>query len=131
MVSNILKFDSLKRLVSHTNALHHVPTNKANHLIQVISLSTDDFIADPHGMALRFLEFCFGSTVAEDVRRKIALKYEQSYVTLQESGGDSHVTHTSDNTEMLKESLRKDELFGRILGNLENVVAMALEESRG
>jgi hypothetical protein len=52
-------------------------------------------------------------------------------MTLQEGGGDSHVTHTIENTEKLKESLRKDQLFGRILGNLENVVEMALEESRG
>ncbi|KAL3785463.1 hypothetical protein HJC23_008273 [Cyclotella cryptica] len=132
MVSNILKFSNLKRLVSHTNALHHIPTNKPNHdLIQVMSLSTDDFIVDPHGMALRVLDFCFGNNVSEDIRKKIAFKYEQSYMTLQEGGGDIHVTHKIDNTDILKDSLRKDELFGRILGNLENVVEMALEESRG
>lgn len=132
MVSNIIKFHDLKRLVSHTNALHHLPNDNASHnLIQVMSLSTDDFIVDPHGMALRVLDFCFGNNVSEDSRRNIAFKYEQSYLTLQEGGGDSHVTHKIDNTEMLKESLRKDELFGRILGNLENVVESALAESRG
>jgi hypothetical protein len=32
---------------------------------------------------------------------------------------------------MLKESLRSDALFGRVLGNIENVVEQALAESRG
>jgi hypothetical protein len=128
MASNIIKLNNLKHVVSRSNAMHHVASNPNEDLIQVMSLSTDDFIVDPKRMAQRFMNFCFGNTVADKVKRGIALKYEQSYLDLK-SG--SHVTHTSGNTDMLKESLRSDALFGRVLGNIENVVEQALAESRG
>lgn len=129
MVSNIIKLNDLKHFVARSNALHHVAKQNLNEdLIQVMSLSTDDFIVDPNGMARRFIDFCFGNTVDDDVKRKIALKYEQSYLDLKSS---SHVTHSSGNTDTLKAALRGDALFGKVLGNLESIVEQALAESRG
>jgi hypothetical protein len=129
MASNIIKLNELKHAVSRSNALHHVAAaNPNDEIVQVISLSTDDFILDPSGMARRFIDFCFGNTISDDIKREIAKRYEQSYIDLK-SG--SHVTHTRGNTDMLKEALRADSLFGRVLGSLENVVEQALAKSRG
>lgn len=129
MVSNVIKLNDLKHFMTRSYALHHVAKkNQDKELIQVMSLSTDDFIKDPNGMAKRFIDFCFGDTVSDDIKQEIALKYEQSYLSLQ-SG--SHVTHGSGNIGMLKEALKTDPLFGRVLGNLESVVEQALDQSRG
>ena len=129
MASNIIKLNDLKHFVSRSNALHHVSNKNPNEeIIQVMSLATDDFIADPKGMARRFINFCSGNTVANKTKRDIALKYEQSYLDLQ-SG--SHVTHTSGNTNILKEELKSDALFRRVLGRVESVVEQALRESHG
>lgn len=129
MASNIVKLNDLKHSVARSNALHHLATGNPNdELIQVMSLSTDDFIVDPNGMARRFIDFCFGNTVSDEIKTGIAQHYEQSYMDLK-SG--SHVTHTRGNTDVLKEALRADTLFGRVLCNLENVVEQALAESRG
>ena len=127
MASNIIKLNDLKHFVSRSNALHHhVNPNPNEEIVRVMSLATDDFIADPKGMAHQFINFCFGNNVTNKIKRDIALKYEQSYLNLQ-SG--SHVTHTSGNTDVLKDSLKSDALFGRVLGSIERIVLQALAES--
>lgn len=129
MASNIINFNNLKHFVSRSNALHHIANQNPNEdLIQIMSLSTDDFIRDPKFSAQRFVQFCFGDTVDNRIQENIALEYEKSYLT---SKRDCHVTHTHDNVKILKDSLRSDPLFGRVLGNIETIVEQALADSRG
>ena len=129
MASNIINLNNLKHYISRSNALHHVTNQNPNEeLIQVTSLSIDNYIGDPKFLAQIFIEFFFGDTIDDKIKNNIALKYEQSYLSLK-SG--SHVTHTKDNIQTLKESLRSDPLFGRVLGNIETIVEQALVDSRG
>jgi hypothetical protein len=60
MAANILGLNRLQQLMARENAMHQVTSQQNKELIQVVTLSTDDFIIDPGGMVCRFLDFCFG-----------------------------------------------------------------------
>jgi hypothetical protein len=109
-------------------------------MIQVLTLSMDEFMVEPGANALRFLDFAFQgtTTVPRGVKEELAMQYEESYHA-KLNDGDVHITANkvvTNGQEMdlvvRKEEwmgyLRGHELFGRILGNIELLVNDALAD---
>ncbi|KAL7449764.1 hypothetical protein ACHAWC_001792 [Mediolabrus comicus] len=118
--------------------------------IQVLTLSMDNFISLPKQTILQFLNFVFGTNLSDEMKEEIALGYEEMYYK-KVNEGDEHITSLvvnggiskssngtdaapaatseekkkTDMTE-LEQSLRENVLFGRVMGNIKNMVDEAL-----
>lgn len=117
--------------------------------IQVLTLSMDNFISQPKQTILQFLKFIFGTKLSDEMKEEIALGYEEMYYR-KVNEGDEHITSLVTNgggvsksngtaaaetsiveeeeekmTE-LEQSLRENVLFGRVMGNIKNMVDEAL-----
>jgi hypothetical protein len=115
--------------------------------IQVLTLSMDSFINQPKLTILQFLKFVFGTNLSDEMKEEIALGYEEMYYK-KVNEGDEHITSlvvngtapasaaTStveeeekkkiDVMKDLEQSLRENVLFGRVMGNIKNMVDEAL-----
>mmetsp|Transcript_7691 Transcript_7691/g.17964 ORF Transcript_7691/g.17964 Transcript_7691/m.17964 type:complete len:435 (-) Transcript_7691:350-1654(-) len=135
MANNIIKFREVERLEEHVRTSAHLPSAPRDRMIQVLTLSMDDFIREPKKSAERFLNFALEDSVADTVKFGVAADYERQYREMVKQGGE-HITHGHENdkignTEPLYQFLREDEVFGRILGNIENLVNDVIVESGG
>ncbi len=123
--------------------------------IQVLTLSMDNFINQPKQTILQFLKFVFGTNLSDEMKEEIALGYEEMYYK-KVNEGDEHITSlvvnggvsksngtapapaaatsTVEREEKKKidvmaeldQSLRENVLFGRVMGNIKNMVDEAL-----
>jgi len=143
MANNILKLKQVQQLEERVRLSRHDVGSLAQaanepRMIQVLTLSMDEFMVEPGANALRFLDFAFQgtTTVPRGVKEELAMQYEQSYHA-KLNDGDVHITANkvvTNGQEMdlvvRKEEwmgyLRGHELFGRILGNIELLVNDAL-----
>jgi hypothetical protein len=118
--------------------------------IQVLTLSMDNFISQPKQTILQFLNFVFDTSLSDEMKEEIAFGYEKMYYK-KVNEGDEHITSLvvnggvfksngtdaaapaatseekkkTDMTE-LEQSLRENVLFGRVMGNIKNMVDEAL-----
>jgi hypothetical protein len=126
-------------------------TTDSSMRIQVLTLSMDNFISQPKQTILQFLNFVFGTNISDEMKEEIALGYEEMYYK-KVNEGDEHITSLvvnggvsksngtasasasaatseekkkTDMTEM-EQSLRENVLFGRVMGNIKNMVDEAL-----
>ncbi|KAL3763401.1 hypothetical protein ACHAWU_001974 [Discostella pseudostelligera] len=145
MANNILKLKQVQQLEERVRLSRHdvgslAQAAKEPRMIQVLTLSMDEFMIEPGANALRFLDFAFGgtTTVPREVKEELAMQYEQSYHA-KLNDGDVHITANKvvtngqemDLVERKEEwmgYLRGHELFGRILGNIEMLVNDALAD---
>lgn len=141
MASNIVKLKQLQNLEDQIRLSQHVvaPTEPQERMIQVMTMSMEEFTQQPKEAALRFLDFALGDASPPEVKDHIASEYEKSYYGKVENG-DEHITNDKEilngqqlNIVELKEELegylRGHELFGRVLGNIERLVQDALRDS--
>jgi hypothetical protein len=132
MANNIIKLKQAQSVVDKARALHHVakPQNPHEEMIQVLTLSTASFIHQPKDTTLRLLEFAFGNAVSSEIKEGIAREYERRYLEKMHSDAhESHVTHTNINTEIFRNFLTQDRVFGKVLGSIAGLVDEALRES--
>ncbi|KAL7541686.1 hypothetical protein ACHAXR_011693 [Thalassiosira sp. AJA248-18] len=142
MANNMVKLKQVQRLEDQIRISQHlVPAKGHERMIQVMTLSMAEFMKEPKAATLRFLDFALADASAAEVKERIATEYEQSYFE-KVKAGDEHIT-TDKNIQnglkqniveekaMLEEYLRGHELFGRVLGNVEQLVQDALKESGG
>lgn len=97
--------------------------------ITVVTVSMDDFIADPEKVTADYLNFLLGEKNGadrdEEVAR-IASDFARNYHKLGEKGSAHVTTGTHSNKKKLERALRKDPLFGPILDRIEGLVNEAL-----
>lgn len=144
MANNIIKLRQLQTLEQQIHIHQHALPSSKETRIQVLTLSMDNFIRDPKLTTLQFLNFVsFGSNsdtnsggalLTAQEKEEIATRYEELYYE-KVKAGDEHITslsaskNTNNNTEMmtvLEQSLRTNVVWGRVLGNIENLVEEAL-----
>ena len=155
MANNIIKLRQLQTLETqihlwrHDSSSLHVAKKKniQRRRVQVLTLSMDHFIHMPKASTLEFLNFIARGNeeivLTEKEKEEIAMRYEQMYYE-KVSAGDGHITSLlsrkksddggeegdevvmSDAVTELEQSLRQNVLWGRILGNIENLVNEAL-----
>ncbi len=149
MANNIIKLKRVQELeervrlsrhdLSSSSAQQSSTTLTAPRMIQVLTLSMDEFMSQPRDTTLRFLDFALLDTVPRKVKEDLATQYEQLYNEKLNDAGDVHitankvVTNGQDMDLVLQREgwidfLRRHELFGRILGNIELLVNGALKE---
>ena len=108
-------------------------------MIQVMTMSMEEFTHEPHAATMRFLDFALEGSSSSAVKEQIAVEYEKSYNDKIKKG-DKHITNDKSITnggdiniaekkEEMIEYLRKHRLFGRVLGNIERLIDDALEKS--
>ena len=165
MANNIIKFRQLQ-LFERTIHLqqHTLPefNDESKRKVQVLTLSMDNFIAQPKSFLIQFLDFVSlgndgskkknggGELLSPKEEEEIATRYEEMYYE-KVNAGDEHITSLlsktlvmdsdsveekeaektktvvmSDNVAELEQSLRENVLFGRVLGNIENLVEESL-----
>ena len=164
MANNIIKFRQLQ-LFERTIHLqqHTLPefNDESKRKVQVLTLSMDNFIAQPKSFLIQFLDFVSlgndggkqnGELLSPKEKEEIATRYEEMYYE-KVNAGDEHITSLlsktmvmdsdsdvveekeaektktvvmSDNVAELEQSLRENVLFGRVLGNIENLVEESL-----
>lgn len=98
----------------------------------VVTVSMDDFIADPAKFTSAYIDFLLGDASGAMCPRvncsKVAKDFEARYQRISERG-TSHVTHYSTRSKSkmkLEKLLRSDPLFGPILDRIEDLVNEAL-----
>ena len=141
MASNVMKLNQLQRLEDQIRISQHlVPAkNQEERMIQVMTLSMKEFTDRPKQATLRFLDFALGNASPAEVKERIATDYESAYLE-KIKGGDEHITKDKEilngkkqnivgMKDGLEKFLRNHELFGRVLGNVEQLVNEALRES--
>ncbi|KAL3826973.1 hypothetical protein ACHAXA_000037 [Cyclostephanos tholiformis] len=149
MASNIVKLRQVTILEDRARLSRHVLSpleDRTDRTIQVMTLSMEEFTRDPYVTTMRFLDFALGDSSSRETKERIASEYESSYRD-KVNGGDEHMTNDrwitngkehvgedmniAERKEGLKRFLREDELFGRVLGNIERLIEDALVESGG
>eukprot|EP00571_Detonula_confervacea_P000592 CAMPEP_0172320304 /NCGR_PEP_ID=MMETSP1058-20130122/40238_1 /TAXON_ID=83371 /ORGANISM="Detonula confervacea, Strain CCMP 353" /LENGTH=445 /DNA_ID=CAMNT_0013035539 /DNA_START=148 /DNA_END=1485 /DNA_ORIENTATION=+ len=140
MASNIVKLKQLQQLEDQIRLSQHVPSPEPHErMIQVMTLSMQEFTEHPKAATLRFLDFALGDASPPEVKVGIAREYKKSYDEKVKKG-DEHITNDKEimngqqeniveKKEELEGYLREHELFGRVLGNIERLVQDALRDS--
>mmetsp|Transcript_28450 Transcript_28450/g.60263 ORF Transcript_28450/g.60263 Transcript_28450/m.60263 type:complete len:403 (-) Transcript_28450:129-1337(-) len=129
MANNIIKFEQLQDLEEQASIAQHQLHHQKK--IQVLTLAMEDFAENPKETALRFADFLLGDGTPREVKEGIASKYEEEYLELFKRKDDNnHITTGGSDNSMLEAHLRNHDLYGRILGNIEQVVEFALAESK-
>eukprot|EP00573_Skeletonema_grethae_P009605 CAMPEP_0201693594 /NCGR_PEP_ID=MMETSP0578-20130828/6139_1 /ASSEMBLY_ACC=CAM_ASM_000663 /TAXON_ID=267565 /ORGANISM="Skeletonema grethea, Strain CCMP 1804" /LENGTH=443 /DNA_ID=CAMNT_0048179157 /DNA_START=15 /DNA_END=1346 /DNA_ORIENTATION=- len=115
--------------------------------VQVLTMSMDHFILHPKAATIQFLDYISskdddhdgGVRLSSQEKEEIATRYEQMYYE-KVTAGDEHITSLlsknsdeedstvvmSESSMKLETSLRENVIFGRILGNIENLVEESL-----
>jgi hypothetical protein len=108
-------------------------------MIQVMTMSMEEFIHEPHVATMRFLDFALEESTSFSVKEQIAMEYAKAYNDKIKKG-DEHITNDKSITnggdiniaekkEEMIDFLRQHRLFGRVLGNIERLIDEALEKS--
>lgn len=103
--------------------------------VEVLTLSTDDFIKSPANSTMRFLDFVFGANntvYTAEKKWEAALSHEKGYNKTKKNS--HHVTQSTTqkekkSKEKLKELLQNDEVLAPILKKTQSIVDNALVES--
>ena len=155
MANNIIKLRQLQTLERQIHLQAHTLAtfnNEAKRKVQVLTMSMDNFIRQPKESTIQFLEFISlgNNDVLLSVKEKeeIATRYEEMYYG-KVTAGDEHITSLlskpkkmmsdgniieeeetmvvmSDTVAVLEQSLRENVLWGRVLGNIANLVEESL-----
>jgi len=133
MANNLIKLRQIQNLEGQIRMSQHLPMPKQHErMIQVMTLSMEEFTTEPRAATLRFLDFALEDASPLEVKERIATEYENAYLEKVKKG-DEHITFDKEllngegqNMNLMKPSLegflRRKELFGRILGNIEKLV---------
>ena len=125
MANNIIKLKQLQLSEANGNINGEGRAQK----LTIVTVSMDDFIANPVKFTTTYLNFLLGDDahiVAPKRLKAIAKKFEKKYTSIIDEGG-KHVTHGKyDNREQLKDLLKNDPLFGPILDRTKKIVEEAL-----
>ena len=142
MASNVVKLKQVMMLEDQVRLAKHVVPDESSRMIQVMTLSMEEFTREPRAATIRFLDFALADSSPPEVKERIASEYEMSYIekvkkgdehitadkkiTNGKYGGDMNIVEKKESLEMF---LREHELFGRVLGNIERLINDALLES--
>ena len=142
MASNVVKLKQVMMLEDQVRLAKHVVPDESSRMIQVMTLSMEEFTREPRAATIRFLDFALADSSPPEVKERIASEYEMSYIekvkkgdehitadkkiTNGKYGGDMNIVEKKESLEMF---LREHELFGRVLGNIERLINVALLES--
>ena len=142
MASNVVKLRQVMMLEDQVRLAKHVVPDESSRMIQVMTLSMEEFTREPRAATIRFLDFALADSSPPEVKERIASEYEMSYIekvkkgdehitadkkiTNGKYGGDMNIVEKKESLEMF---LREHELFGRVLGNIERLINDALLES--
>ncbi|KAL3773387.1 hypothetical protein ACHAW5_010993 [Stephanodiscus triporus] len=143
MANNVVKLRQAMQLEDQIRLSRHVVPDAKGRMIQVMTLSMEEFTREPRAATIRFLDFALGDSSPRDVKERIAAEYESSYRAKVREGNE-HITNDKEITngkyggdvnivekrEDLEGFLRHHDLFGRVLGNIERLINDALLESR-
>lgn len=143
MANNVVKLRQAMHLEDQIRLSRHVVPDANTRMIQVMTLSMEEFTREPRAATIRFLDFALGDSSPPDVKERIAAEYESSYIAKVREGNE-HITNDKEITngkyggdvnivekkEDLEGFLRHHDLFGRVLGNIERLINGALLESR-
>jgi hypothetical protein len=130
----------VQRLEDHIRiSQHRVPPARHERLLQVMTLSMEEFTQRPKATTLRFLDFALEDAVTPKTKQRIAGKYARAYLDKVKKG-DAHITNDKEIRNGAKKNigemkgeleryLRTHPLFGRVLGNIERLVNDCLRDS--
>jgi len=143
MANNVIKLRQVQQLEDQIRIANHMVPHKEQsskeRMIQVMTLSMKQFTKEPYEATLRFLDFALEDAVGMEAKERIAREYEQSYREKLESGNE-HITadkeilngekvNIVEQKASLQRYLRRHEVFGRVLGNVERLVQDSLRDS--
>jgi hypothetical protein len=120
MANNIVKFKELRR---------YMPSD-----VEVLTLSTEEFIKSAANSTMKFLDFVFGANniiISREKRWEAALSQQKRFDKMKKRSS-SHITQGTTRDEKkkkLKELLHSDEDLAPILKLTERLVNEALSES--
>ena len=132
MANTIIKLRALQR--------YHAKHGDKRHRITVVTVSMDDFISDPKLFTEMYLHFVLGRNSKlicpekEECQiklKKIATDFAEEYQRMKDKGSSHVTTETHTDKEKLKNALRGDPVFGRILDGIERLVSEELHKSTG
>eukprot|EP00985_Skeletonema_marinoi_P019840 scaffold11514_cov150-Skeletonema_marinoi.AAC.2 len=156
MANNIIKLRQLQTLERQIHLQQHTLatfSNESKRKVQVLTMSMDNFIRRPKESTIQFLEFISlgnsGVLLSVEEKEEIATRYEEMYYG-KVTAGDEHITSLlskpkkmmsdgnimeeeetmvvmSDTVAVLEQSLRENVLWGRVLGNIANLVEESLK----
>ena len=138
MANNIIRLKQVQQLEDQIRLSQHIASTDGQRgkMIQVMTVSMDEFIQQPKEAVLRFLDFALEDSSPPDVKERISRLYNVRIKT-----GDEHISNdeeildgydkniVNEKGELEKQHLRDHELFGRVMGNIERLVDDALRES--
>lgn len=131
MANNIIKLRQLHALISEMNIANHIALSNQHEQIQVLTLSMDDFIAQPEESTWRFIEFVAGNALSHEEKELHVRKYENHYHKIIADTSKHITTGGSTDTEELIEYLRNHIAFGPPLSKIESLVnSVVLRDTR-
>lgn len=133
MANNIVKLRDLQLNISSSTKPETRGDGNNDPQLLVMSTSMENWITDPKGSAMKVLEFAFGldsMVVSTKLKREASRRYANTYTHLKKDKHYNHVTHgRHNNSEELKNVLRKNAEFGPSLARIEALVEEALGAS--
>jgi hypothetical protein len=140
MANNIVKLNQVMKLEDQIRlSPSHENKYDKSRMIQVMTMSMEEFIHEPHVATMRFLDFALEESTSFTVKEQIAIEYAKAYHDKIKKG-DKHITNDktitnggdiniAEKKEEMIDFLRQHRLFGRVLGNIERLIDEALEQS--
>ncbi len=125
VANNIVRLKQAENVVK--NSAYY---NQMEKVLNVYTLSLDNFIAEPAESFNNFLDFVFdGMDVSQKRKEKVAAKYEEYFY--KKSAESPHIT-TGKTSNRLEQNtyLRNDPIYGPLLRKIEFLVDAALDETR-
>jgi hypothetical protein len=141
MANNVVKLNQVMKLEDQIRLSPSHENNKydKSRMIQVMTMSMEEFIQEPHVATMRFLDFALEESTSFSVKEQIAIEYAKAYNDKIKKG-DKHITNDKSITnggdiniaekkEEMIDFLRQHRLFGRVLGNIERLIDETIEKS--
>ena len=96
MANNIVRLRQVQQLEDHVRVSQHLlPPRPEERMVQVMTLSVQEFVHEPRATTLRFLDFALGDASPPEVKLRIATEYERSYFEKARKG-DEHIASDKD-----------------------------------
>lgn len=140
MASNIIKLRQVQRLEDQIRLSKHV-VGQEDKMIQVITISIEEFIQQAKTTTLKVLDFALQDSAPMEVKERLASQYEEEFIDSVIMGStndfiaknqkisDDNGVNIVEKRDTLEGYLKENELFGRVLGNIEQLVDTELQNS--
>mmetsp|Transcript_21144 Transcript_21144/g.43665 ORF Transcript_21144/g.43665 Transcript_21144/m.43665 type:complete len:539 (-) Transcript_21144:77-1693(-) len=123
--ADIIRMGNNIRKLNELVVGNNVESEKPSDNIQVLTMDMTHWISNPFDSAIKVVDFVYGNSISSLEKRKLAIKYQESF-NEKVADNSQHITtgksYSREDKAALVEMLKGDEALGPILDEVEKLV---------